>query len=197
MDEIKCTIIGDDDIGKTSILILFYNNSFYEDDVPNYVDNFSSSITYNEKKVTLSLVDTIGKEDYEKLRPLAYPGTKIFIICFSVVNPTSIENVKTKWIPEVKLHCPDVPFILCGTKTDLRDDPYMIKKLYDNEKKPVSYYEGEELKKKIGAVFYNEVSSKTQTGVKELFNNALSAILDEKKEIKKYTRKKKKECLIL
>lgn len=39
---------------------------------------------------------TIGQEDYDRLRPLSYPQTDVFLVCFSVVSPSSFENVKEK-----------------------------------------------------------------------------------------------------
>jgi cell division control protein 42 len=47
---------------------------------------------------TLCLFDTAGQEDYDRLRPLSYPQTNVFLICFSVVAPGSFENVKEKVI---------------------------------------------------------------------------------------------------
>lgn len=38
----------------------------------------------------------IGQEDYDRLRPLSYPNSDVFIICFSIVNPVSWQNVQTK-----------------------------------------------------------------------------------------------------
>ena len=46
--------------------------------------------------VSLGLWDTAGQEDYDRLRPLSYPQTDVFLICFSVVSPPSFENVKAK-----------------------------------------------------------------------------------------------------
>ena len=43
-----------------------------------------------------------GQEDYDRLRPLSYPQTDVFLVCFSVESPTSLENVKHKWIPEIR-----------------------------------------------------------------------------------------------
>ena len=37
------------------------------------------------------------QEDYDRLRPLSYPQTDVFLVCFSVVSPTSLENVEFKW----------------------------------------------------------------------------------------------------
>ena len=45
---------------------------------------------------TLGLFDTAGQEDYDRLRPLSYPQTDVFLVCFSVVSPASFENVKEK-----------------------------------------------------------------------------------------------------
>jgi len=61
-----------------------------------------------------------------RLRPLSYPQTDVFLICFSLVSPASYENVRAKWFPEVSHHCPNTPVILVGTKLDLRDDPVKI-----------------------------------------------------------------------
>lgn len=43
----------------------------------------------------------IFQEDYDRLRPLSYPQTDVFLVCFSIVNPHSYGNVRVKWQPEV------------------------------------------------------------------------------------------------
>ena len=78
---------------------------------------------------TLGLFDTAGQEDYDRLRPLSYPQTDVFLVCFSVVSPSSFENVKEKWVPEITHHCQKTPFLLVGTQIDLRDDATTIEKL--------------------------------------------------------------------
>lgn len=55
-----------------------------------------------EDPYTLGLFDTAGQEDYDRLRPLSYPQTDVFLVCFSVTSPASFENVKEKWFPEVR-----------------------------------------------------------------------------------------------
>ena len=77
----------------------------------------------------MTLFDTAGQEDYDRLRPISYPDTNVFLVCFSVVRPTSFENVKEKWIPEIKHHCPKTPFLLVGTMLDCREDPEFISQL--------------------------------------------------------------------
>ena len=63
----------------------------------------------------------------------------IFLICFSLVNPASFENVRAKWYPEVRHHCPQVPIILVGTKLDLREDKETIDKLKEKRLAPITY----------------------------------------------------------
>ena len=48
------------------------------------------------KPISLGLWDTAGQEDYDRLRPLSYPQTDVFLICFSVVARASFDNVKAK-----------------------------------------------------------------------------------------------------
>ena len=50
----------------------------------------------DEEPYTLGLFDTAGQEDYDRLRPLSYPQTDVFLVCFSVMSPSSFENVKEK-----------------------------------------------------------------------------------------------------
>ena len=54
-------------------------------------------------QVELSLWDTQGQDEYDKLRPLSYPDTDVILMCFSIDNPASLENIPAKWSPEVRL----------------------------------------------------------------------------------------------
>lgn len=88
------------------------------------------------------LFDTAGQEDYDRLRPLSYPQTDVFLVCFSVVSPSSFENVKEKWVPEITHHCQKTPFLLVGTQIDLREDAPTLEKLAKNKQKPISFEQG-------------------------------------------------------
>jgi hypothetical protein len=91
-------------------------------------------------------------------------------VCFSVTSPASFENVKEKWFPEVRHHCPGVPCLIVGTQIDLRDDPQVMEKLQRQKQRPVASELGERLARELGAVKYVECSALTQKGLKNVFD---------------------------
>jgi len=122
-------------------------------------------------------MDTAGQEDYDRLRPLSYPQTDVFLVCFSIVNPASFENVRAKWHPEVSHHCPSTPIILVGTKVDLREDPSTVEKLAAKKQSPITYEGALQMSSEIGAAKYMECSAITQQGLKAVFDEAIRAVL--------------------
>lgn len=100
-------------------------------------------------------------------------------------------HISLQWIPEVRHHCPFVPFILIGTKLDLREE------YKDAENEPssqgnsfVSYKDGRSLSNKVNAAGYIECSALTQKGVKSAFDEAVRTVLTTTK-----TKKGKTTCL--
>ena len=125
------------------------------------------------KPISLGLWDTAGQEDYDRLRPLSYPQTDVFLICFSIVSPPSFDNVKAKWFPEIEHHAPSVPIILVGTKLDLREDRGTMEGLRSKRMEPVSYEQALAVSKEIRAHKYLECSALTQRNLKSVFDEAI------------------------
>jgi small GTP-binding protein len=129
------------------------------------------------RPVNLGLWDTAGQEDYDRLRPLSYPQTDVFLVCFSVISPSSFENVKTKWYPEISHHAPGVPFLLVGTKIDLRDDEDQVQRLREKHLEPIAEAKANALAAQLGAQKYLECSALTQKGLKNVFDEAIRSVL--------------------
>jgi small GTP-binding protein len=176
---IKLVAVGDGAVGKTSLLISYAKGTFPDTYIPTVFENYTAQIDHEGKKVLLHLWDTAGQEDYDRLRPLSYPGADVVLLCFSLVTDASFESVKDKWHPEVDHYIKNVPLILVGTKVDLRDakqpDPST------GEFHPVSNDQAEKMVEDIGAEKFIAVSAKVGTNLKDVFKSAVSMVLSSRK----------------
>ncbi|CCH62614.1 hypothetical protein TBLA_0H03330 [Henningerozyma blattae CBS 6284] len=192
MQTLKCVVVGDGAVGKTCLLISYTTNQFPADYVPTVFDNYAVTVMIGDEPYTLGLFDTAGQEDYDRLRPLSYPSTDVFLVCFSVISPPSFENVKEKWLPEVRHHCPGVPCLIVGTQIDLRNDKVILQKLQKQRLRLITREQGAQLARDVRAVKYVECSALTQSGLKNVFDEAIVAALEPP-----VVKKTKKLCTIL
>ena len=177
MQAIKCVVVGDGDVGKTCLLMMYATDRFPGEYIPTVFDNYSANVMVEGKLINFGLWDTAGQEDYDTFRAHSYPNTDVLLICFSLMNPTSFENVREKWYPEVRLHCNNAPIILVGTKLDLREDKGTAFDLKNKWLHPITYPEGLSMARDVGAVKYLECSALTTNGLRTVFDQAIRAVL--------------------
>jgi len=172
---VKIVVVGDGAVGKTCLLICYATGQFPTEYVPTVFANYTAKKEINGQVVILHLWDTAGQEEYDRLRPLSYPGADIILMCFSTISQASFDAVTDKWAPEVAHFIPDVPIILVGTKLDMRNegapDPN------SGRFEPVLTEKGEGLAKQLKAHKYLECSSKTGVGLESVFNSAMEIVL--------------------
>lgn len=165
MQTVKLVAVGDGSTGKSCLLISYATGNYPNNYVPTVFDNYVSSITSEGKSFDLALFDTAGQEDYDRLRPLSYAETDVFVLTFSVDNRDSFENVTEKWLPEICHYCPETPVILVGTKADLRRPA---------DRDFVAFDEAVDLvRRTAGLTAYCETSARHQSGVDECFEAAV------------------------
>ena len=189
MKTLKCVVVGDGAVGKTCLLISYTTDSFPSQYIPTVFDSFTVNVMVDSQPVNLGLWDTAGQDDYDRLRPLAYPQTDIFLICFSLTNPGSYKNVRTKWFPEIRHHAPWTPIILVGTKVDQRNEEQTVDALKKKKMAPISHAQGLQMMEDICAVKYLECSATTRKGLKQVFDEAVRVALCPNKPLKKPSRR--------
>ncbi|KAM4611509.1 cdc42 homolog [Polymixia lowei] len=183
--KVNCVLVGDGAVGKTSLIVSYTTNGYPTEYVPTAFDNFAVMVVVDGKPVRLQLCDMAGQkwglvdgsinDDLERLRPLCYDNADVFLLCYSVVCPSSFRNLTDRWVPEIRQHCPGVPLVLVGTQLDLKEDVQVLIQLARNQEHPVSAEEGQQLAQEIGAVSFAECSALTQKNLKDTFDSAILA----------------------
>ncbi|XP_062304094.1 rho-related GTP-binding protein RhoU isoform X2 [Osmerus eperlanus] len=171
--KVNCVLVGDGAVGKTSLIVSYTTNGYPTEYIPTAFDNFAAMVVVDGKPVRLQLCDMAGQEELDRLRPLCYRNADVFLLCYSVVCPSSLCNVTNRWVPEVRRICPRVPVVLVGTQLDLREDVQVLIHLAQNQETPLSAEEGQECAQEIGAITFIECSALTQKNLKDVFDSVI------------------------
>ena len=187
---VKCVIVGDVGCGKRTMLFSYISKKPKLHNHPNVYKPPIKSLKIGKDRVNLFICDTKGHTRYDQLRPLCYPNTDVFIICFSLIDAASLDNVRTKWFPEIEHYCKNnVPVLLVGTKFDLRDKEKVNKKrksfygISENIEQTdlniqnVSSQDGMTIAETIGAEKYIECSALENKSIDIVFEAAAKTFL--------------------
>ena len=180
MQTIKCVLVGNHEAHQRELLVRYTidTSTIPSEYVPAAFDNYSQTVVIDGKPCILGLFDTVGLDDYDRLRPLSYPYTDIFLVLFSVGHPSSLEDALTKFLPEIKHHCPETPFLLVGTRTDLRNRAEDHGDFKGTGASCLPSYFGPFVANGIGAVMYKECAAFTGEGIKDVMDHAVRAALN-------------------
>ena len=157
----KLIFLGDQYVGKSSILNRFYQDKFEEDYQATIgLDFHSKNVNVNGTTVRLLLYDTAGQEKFKSLIPMYIRDANIIIVVYDISNKDSFVHTE-HWVNETKdLKREDAIFILVGNKLDLEENRVVTKK------------EAEDYATEKGFLFH-EVSAKTGDQIQELFNTKI------------------------
>jgi len=177
----KLVLLGDGACGKTSLLNVFTRGYFPTVYEPTVFENYVHDVFIDNVHVELSLWDTAGQEEFDRLRSLSYDDTHAIMLCFSVDSPDSLENVETKWVGEIAENCPGVKLVLVALKCDLRRREEADDDENPQPEKPmINYDEGLKVAERIRALRYLECSAMKNRGVNEAFTEAARVALSVK-----------------
>ena len=145
----KIEVVGDLEVGKTSILKRLIRNEFSEEYNPTLGYEFNPYfVKVNDQIIKLQIWDMCGNENYRSVLLNLYRNASAGILVYSVCSRESFNNLEN-WITQLKKYAlPGSKIILLGNKND------------DEENREVSYEEGKEICEKNNLEFFMEVSAK-------------------------------------
>jgi Ras-related protein Rab-6A len=160
----KLVFLGDQAVGKTSIITRFMYDTFdttYQATIG--IDFLSKTMYLEDTTVRLQLWDTAGQERFRSLIPSYIRDSSVAIIVYDITNRQSFLNT-SKWLDDVRTERgSDVIIMLVGNKTDL------------NERRQVSIEEGESKAREFSVMFI-ETSAKAGYNIKTLFTKVADAL---------------------
>ena len=161
----KIVFLGDQSVGKTSIINRFIYDTFedvYQATIG--IDFLSKPVYVDDKTIRLQLWDTAGQERFKSLIPSYVKDSSVAVICYDITNADTFNSVKT-WVENARsMRGEEVVLFIAGNKSDLA------------EQRAVSEEDGEKLADELGASFF-ETSAKSGENVKTLFDDLAKKLI--------------------
>lgn len=166
--DIKLMLIGDQAVGKSSLMVRYTEDNFYVNMLGTAgIDFKKKMITKDDKTIKVTVFDTAGHERFRKINKSYYRSVKGIILVFDITDRQTFEHVTT-WMESIlenstKDKIPQV--LIIGNKFDMEPE------------RKVSKEEGITIAKKYNAIF-TETSAKTGENVEKAYNLIIDACLD-------------------
>ena len=182
---LKILIIGDSQVGKTSLLLKYVDNIFPEEHIGTIgVEYKDKYVTRGKFNIRLSIWDTAGQERFRSITKNIFRNANGVLFVYDVTVKKSFESIR-EWIKDTQKIDKDIKGIILGNKIDL-----------DNKVVGKDYLEDLGKKFKMPVL---EVSAKDNINVAEGFNLIVDELLKDKTEeeiIELYSRKNKSDLSI-
>ena len=165
--KLKILILGDSNVGKTSLLLNYADNYFPDSHVSTIgIDYKIKEITIKDLEVRIQLWDTSGQERFRSMTHTFLKNANGIAFVYDITNKQSFEDVNN-WIKDAEINGSGFEKILIGNKIDLegkREVSTDYLKKYCNKKKIKSF----------------ETSAKTSINVNEAFDYLVNLIIKDK-----------------
>ncbi|NVM17952.1 MAG: GTP-binding protein [Candidatus Lokiarchaeota archaeon] len=158
----KVCIVGDSEVGKTTLVNQYLKRRFVADAQRTIGSNFFVQyvkIPEDKNMLTLQIWDLAGQPRFKWVRYAFYKGARGIVYAFDLTRRKTLDSL-TNWKEEVESKIGVVPNIFVGNKLDLlNDDNNFIKSVEINH-----------FKEFLSANAYIETSAKLGTNVKDVFD---------------------------
>ena len=174
----KVLLLGNSDVGKSSILLRFVDSIWNDSFVPTIgVDFKVKTVEIGEKKVKMQIWDTAGQERFRNVVSTYFRGSNGILLIYDITNKESFKNLES-WLIEIeKSASENVLKILIGNKSDLESE------------REISKEEGQAFANRNGMQFI-ETSAKMDTNVSEAFLALGKLMIEFNSSPKPFTQKK-------
>ena len=154
----KILLIGDSNVGKSSLIIKSVKNLFNEEFISTIgYEFFYLGYKINNKNIKLQLWDTCGQERYHSLIKNLYKNSVLTIMVYSICDNNSFDNLEF-WLKEIKIYSqPNIPIFLIGNKKDIENE------------RIVKFKNGKQFFNEYNLQFFMETSAKIGFSSNELF----------------------------
>ena len=163
---LKFIMIGNSEVGKTSLIHRYINNEFVQQISTIGVEFERKKMTIDKKEIEVKIFDTAGQDRFRTIVKQYYQGSDIILIVFALDQLTSGDEIKY-WMSQIqdKVNLDDITIGLCGNKNDLNDS-FMTK-----DKDVEKLWESFQIKNKLR---YFKTSALNGDGVDEMFNKLIN-----------------------
>lgn len=178
---IKIVMVGDPGVGKSSIIVKFVQNIFFEKYEPTIEDAYRKRIEIENINYDVEILDTTGVEQFTAIRDLYIRCSDGIIIVFSITSRSSLNNLDNIYNQILDI-CGDIPIVFCANKCDLKKMTVISSARLDK------------ISKKYDTVLF-KTSAKFGENIDEVFIEILHKIIEKKRIMRKL--KKRKKCVII
>jgi len=171
--EAKIVLLGDVNVGKTSIASRYCKNSFNEHHINTIGGAYQQQkvVLNNGAMIKLHIWDTSGQERFRAMTNLYYRDAQVAILTYDITNESTFASIDF-WIQELKYKVENENMILClvGNKCDV-----------NQEDRKITNFKGKNYAQENNMIFF-ETSAKTGEGVKDLFVTIANKVYEQMKK---------------
>lgn len=171
--KLKIVVIGSSAVGKTSLL-----NGLVSKDRTDYkpfenVSTMSVALKDGDVEYNMELWDTKSVDYYKIIEEMQNDSFSIALVCYSVMDLKTFQDVKRKWIPTVRKSSPKTHLMIVGTKIDLRNDRVSLLRLDRlQNQKPISVEDGY-MYSRYENIAFHECSALEEIGIDDIFSKII------------------------